>query len=625
MAPPIALGLAYSHKEGIIHGNLHAGNILLQDDDSICLSEFGMGGVVRGEPRWRAPEIPHSGRNSAPPSLATDVYAFGCTAVELYMDQMPLSSLWDGSIGHSLLTGVQPASQFFCKMPDATWRLACSSCVSNASRRPSASKVVDTTRKILLLPPPMDHLNPIEHLIFDALQKDERKSMLLTLSETDAQLALDDIWTLLELPVLPDDLGVQSYVARNTLRRFLLKVSFEFDKLPAALFLEGVTTAETESRGIGGFADIYYGTYGDQPVAIKRLRAHVAVSQCKRDKLKQAFCRESLLWKNLSDSRHILPVLGVSETVFQRRTISMVLPWMAKGSIRHYLENLREHSHFGGQELADSIDEWLYQVALGLAYLQGEGIVHGDLHGGIILIDGDESVRLTDFGMALIAEAKPYQYGSPHGGGAIRWQAPELIDPEEFHLDSSRPAFATDIYSFACTCIELYTGEPPFSADLKDTQIQKRVVEGERPTRPMLMSDVTWDLVGICWSPHPSKRPLSDQVARALARISLVPSITPRGRYRPPTSDIMQRMQGIFAQHSDHISCGSMLVLQPPALRRVVRSFMGTLDFDILVEEEVQHGIQSEVSQPVVDDIAIYRLFLILAGIPAALEAELTV
>ena len=111
-------------------------------------------------------------------------------------------------------------------------------------------------------------------------------------------------------------------------------------------------------------------------------------------------------------------------------------------------------------------------MAAGLQFLHEEGIVHGDLHGvgltiviqtiysrvllqGNVLIDDDDTARVTDFGMALIAEATSYQYASVHGGGATRWQAPELIDPEEFGFQSSRPTFASDIYAFACVCVEV--------------------------------------------------------------------------------------------------------------------------------------------------------------------------
>lgn len=99
----------------------------------------------------------------------------------------------------------------------------------------------------------------------------------------------------------------------------------------------------------------------------------------------------------------------------------------------------------------------LHQTAQGLAYLHGEGIIHGDLHADNLLIDETGAVRLTDFGLSLIAEGTAYNYGSHHGGGALRWIAPELFDPEEFGLDNTRPTAKSDIYAFGCICVEVST------------------------------------------------------------------------------------------------------------------------------------------------------------------------
>lgn len=72
-----------------------------------------------------------------------------------------------------------------------------------------------------------------------------------------------------------------------------------------------------------------------------------------------------------------------------------------------------------------------------------------------MLVDDAGCIQLTDFGMSLIADATPHNYASIHGGGALRWRAPELIDPEEFQMTSSRPTYQSDVYAFACTCIEV--------------------------------------------------------------------------------------------------------------------------------------------------------------------------
>lgn len=145
---------------------------------------------------------------------------------------------------------------------------------------------------------------------------------------------------------------------------------------------------------------------------------------------------------------------------------------MDNGSLRDCLERRRRQGQLSGEAFAETANMWvspfrsasqpcltnrvqLYQIAVGMEYLHGEGVVHGDLHAANVLIDENSNARVTDFGMSLISEASAYNYGSIHGGGATRWQAPELIDPEEMRLKSSRPTTSSDVFSFACMCIEV--------------------------------------------------------------------------------------------------------------------------------------------------------------------------
>ncbi|KAH8103148.1 caspase domain-containing protein [Cristinia sonorae] len=120
--------------------------------------------------------------------------------------------------------------------------------------------------------------------------------------------------------------------------------------------------------------------------------------------------------------------------------------------------------------------------------------------------------------MALIAEATPNNYGSGHGGGAVRWTAPELLEPDMFGLTSARPTYASDVYSFAVLCNELYTGDRPFP---KKTlfQVMRDVVQGIRPERPGAkhpMSQAMWNLVTNCWNHSPQSRPSFQGIANRL-------------------------------------------------------------------------------------------------------------
>lgn len=77
------------------------------------------------------------------------------------------------------------------------------------------------------------------------------------------------------------------------------------------------------------------------------------------------------------------------------------------------------------------------------------------LQKGNILVNDEGTVQLTYFGMSLLADATAYNYASHHGGGAIAWTAPELLDPDIYGLKTRRTTFASDIYAFGCICIEV--------------------------------------------------------------------------------------------------------------------------------------------------------------------------
>ncbi|MGE0495468.1 MAG: protein kinase [Vulcanimicrobiota bacterium] len=46
----VLAGLDYAHSEGIVHGRLHPGNVLLGANDRVALSDFGLSGVARPQP-----------------------------------------------------------------------------------------------------------------------------------------------------------------------------------------------------------------------------------------------------------------------------------------------------------------------------------------------------------------------------------------------------------------------------------------------------------------------------------------------------------------------------------------------------------------------------------------------
>ncbi|THV05537.1 kinase-like protein [Dendrothele bispora CBS 962.96] len=242
-----------------------------------------------------------------------------------------------------------------------------------------------------------------------------------------------------------------------------------------------------------------------------------------RQKIRRKFCREALLWQRLHHP-FVLPFCGIDSESFPS-FLCMVSPWMSYGTI---LKHLSEHGYA-------NIEIRLFEIAQGLQYLHSQKIVHGDLRGSNILVDEEWHARLADFGLAVFSDVTITTHNSHHGG-SIRWMAPELHHPQAFGLKHFRRTFQTDVYSFACLCIELYTGKPPFAELPHDPAAMLRVLAGERPARPTdamgrIMTDYLWDIIQQCWRQDFTERPtIANVIEMMMAGNTELRKLTPNVR-----------------------------------------------------------------------------------------------
>ncbi|TCD66172.1 hypothetical protein EIP91_001726 [Steccherinum ochraceum] len=405
-------------------------------------------------------------------------------------------------------------------------------------------------------------IHDVQHYIRLSLSQTD-ETPLNRISSDDAQKVLDEVWKVLDSVALPLASTHQQFSAyEDKLRSVSIRLSILHGILSTALFLSGATCLDSNSlAGIGTFADVFVGTFRGEKVALKRLRVYMSGSQ--KTVMKQLFFRESLLWKNLVHE-HIVPFIGVAEDIFPG-TICMVIAWMDNGSLRSYMEGLWRKGELVEAKYVEATERWLLQIAHGLSYLHDEGLVHGDLHGENVLVDKDGNARLADFGMTLISESVAYKMGSAHGGGALRWKAPELNDPEVFCMQGTRPTKASDIFSYACITVELFSCQPPMP-DLTNYQVSRRYVQGIRPERPstpdnILMADPLWSLTNRCWSQLPRNRPSARHVIKLMRTMHIAAPPCLKKRPVGVLDDLRTRQRFDKAPGSGHSSSSRSIMM----------------------------------------------------------------
>ncbi|KAG2046361.1 kinase-like protein [Suillus hirtellus] len=119
--------------------------------------------------------------------------------------------------------------------------------------------------------------------------------------------------------------------------------------------------------------------------------------------------------------QYVLPLHGTVEQFGPFR--AFVSPWMPNGTLESYLKH--------ANDTLSMIDRLrlLKQIAEGLQYLHDNDVIHGDLTSGNVLVAADGSPRLADFNISnIMVQSNPaFSYHT----GAVRWVAPELLDPPE--------------------------------------------------------------------------------------------------------------------------------------------------------------------------------------------------
>ncbi|WP_401000485.1 serine/threonine-protein kinase [Agromyces sp. GXQ0307] len=154
----------------------------------------------------------------------------------------------------------------------------------------------------------------------------------------------------------------------------------------------------------------------------------------------------------------------------------------------------------------DKVLDIVAQTAAALQAAHAAGLVHRDIKPGNLLITPDGRVKITDFGIARIADQVPLT-ATGQVMGTVQYLSPEQA--------SGHPASpTTDIYSLGIVAYECLAGRRPFTGE-SQVAIAMAQINETPPDLPVTVSEPVRNLVYSCIAKNPADRP---QTAAHLAR-----------------------------------------------------------------------------------------------------------
>ncbi|XP_045066258.1 mitogen-activated protein kinase kinase kinase 3-like [Coregonus clupeaformis] len=232
--------------------------------------------------------------------------------------------------------------------------------------------------------------------------------------------------------------------------------------------------------GRGAFGEVYlcYDVDTGRELAAKQVPFDPDCQETSKE-VNALECEVQLL-KNLHHER-IVQYYGSTRDLEQRK-LTIFVEFMPGGSIKDQLKA------YGA--LTEKVTRrYTRQILQGVFYLHSNMIVHRDIKGANILRDSTGNIKLGDFGASKrIQTICMSGTGIKSVTGTPYWMSPEVINGEGY----GRKA---DVWSVACTVVEMLTQKPPWAEYEAMAAIFKIATQPTKPLLPEGVSEAARDFV----------------------------------------------------------------------------------------------------------------------------------
>ncbi|CAG4941929.1 unnamed protein product [Parnassius apollo] len=173
--------------------------------------------------------------------------------------------------------------------------------------------------------------------------------------------------------------------------------------------------------------------------------------------------------------------------------------------------------------------DYFTQLLDGLEYLHGQGVVHKDIKPGNLLLTLDQTLKITDFGVAEALDMFSPEDTCYTGQGSPAFQPPEIANGAEQFSGTK-----VDIWSSGVTLYNMTTGRYPFEGD-NVFRLLEAIGRGEPAPPPHCVGPALRALLADMLSRDPALRPDVHHIRRH-AWVQAVPPLEAGERLVNPRS-----------------------------------------------------------------------------------------
>ncbi|XP_041357748.1 mitogen-activated protein kinase kinase kinase 1-like [Gigantopelta aegis] len=268
-----------------------------------------------------------------------------------------------------------------------------------------------------------------------------------------------------------------------------------------SIYYEGIHWQKGPLLGTGAYSTCYQA----RDVATGVLMAVKQISFCRNSPSEQESVidaiKEEVQMMSRLNHPNIVRIFGATK---QGCHFNMFVEWMPGGSLTYLLGRYGAFSEY-------VITNYTRQILRGLAYLHDNQLLHRDLKGANLLVDGSgQHLRICDFGAAARLASQATGAGEFQGQllGTIAFMAPEVLRGENYGR-------ACDVWSVGCCMIEMKTTKPPWNAQYLSNHLAlifKIASSVEPPPIPDNLSPALKDLMLRCLEHESEFRPTAKEL-----------------------------------------------------------------------------------------------------------------